>query len=47
MRNGVLMVDYVCNTLALKRPRTFVCALPLKLMDADGAPARVIAIEAD
>jgi kynurenine formamidase len=47
LRNGVVMVEYVCNTLELKRPRTYVCALPLKLMDADGAPARVIAIEAD
>lgn len=45
LRAGVLMVEYVCNTLELKRERTWVCALPLKLMDADGAPARVIAIE--
>jgi len=45
LRAGVIMLEYVCNTLALTRPRSFVCALPLKLMDADGAPARVIAIE--
>lgn len=45
LRSGIVMVEYVCNTLALKRPRVFVCALPLKLMDSDGAPARVIAIE--
>lgn len=45
LRAGVIMVEYVCNTLALKGPRTWICALPLKLMDADGAPARVIAIE--
>ncbi len=39
------MIEYLCNTAALAGPRTFLCALPLKVPAADGAPARVIAIE--
>ena len=46
LRNGVFMIEYICNLAALKGPRTQLSALPLKLPDADGAPARVVAIEA-
>jgi kynurenine formamidase len=31
----------------LRAPRSLVVALPVKLPDSDGAPARVIAIEDD
>ena len=46
LRNGVVMIEYLCNTAALEKPRTYLCALPLKIPASDGAPARVIAIEA-
>jgi kynurenine formamidase len=45
LRNGVIMIEYLCNLGALPGPRTQLCALPLKIPDADGAPARVIAFE--
>ena len=45
LREGVTLIEYLCNTSQLERGRTFLCALPLKLPAADGAPARVIAIE--
>ena len=45
LREGVTLIEYLCNTSQLERERTFLCALPLKVPAADGAPARVIAIE--
>jgi kynurenine formamidase len=45
LRAGVIMIEYLCNLGALKGPRTQLIALPLKIPDADGAPARVIALE--
>ena len=45
LRNGVTHIEYLTNTVGLTGERTFLCALPLKLPAADGAPARVIAIE--
>lgn len=45
LRNGVILIEYVCNFGALTKPRTTVYALPLKLPDSDGCPARVIAVE--
>ena len=45
LRNGVVMVEYLCNTVELRGPRTWLCVLPLKLPGADGAPARAIALE--
>lgn len=47
LRNGVILIEYTCNFGALKGDRTTVYALPLKLPDADGCPARVIAVEDD
>lgn len=47
LRRGVLLIEYLCNLRALRGPRTQVFALPLKIPDADGAPARVIAVEED
>lgn len=43
LRNGVILIEYLCNGLALDRPRVFLCCLPLKLPSCDGAPARVVA----
>ncbi len=45
LRNGVILIEYACNFGALNGQRTLVYALPLRLPDADGAPARVIAVE--
>ena len=45
LRNGVILIEYLSNTAALTAPRMFLCCLPLKVPDADGAPARVIALE--
>ena len=44
-RAGVTLIEYLVNTSALKGPRTLLCAAPLKIPGADGAPARVFAIE--
>ncbi len=45
LRNGVILIEYLCNLGALPGPRTTLFALPLKVPGADGAPARVIASE--
>ncbi len=45
LRRGVPLIEYLCNLSEIGAERIEVCALPLKLLDADGAPARVVAIE--
>jgi kynurenine formamidase len=45
LRAGVTLIEYLVNTSALKGPRVLLCAAPLKIPTADGAPARVFAIE--
>ncbi|HEX8168255.1 MAG TPA: cyclase family protein [Beijerinckiaceae bacterium] len=45
LRAGVTLIEYLVNTTALTAPRTFLCAAPLRVPGADGAPARVIAID--
>ena len=45
LRNGVILIEYLTNLGALQAPRTTLIALPLKIPNADGAPARVIAYE--
>ncbi len=45
LRAGITLIEYVVNTSALQNPRTFLCAAPLKLPNADGSPARIFAIE--
>lgn len=45
LRRGIPMIEYLCNLGEVTAPRAEVCALPLKVLEADGAPARVIAIE--
>lgn len=45
LRNGVIMIEYLQNLASLRGLFTQLYALPLKIPDADGAPARVIAVE--
>ncbi|MDJ0389315.1 cyclase family protein [Roseomonas sp. E05] len=45
LRHGVTLIEYLINTTALEGSRTFLCAAPLLIPGADGAPARVFAIE--
>ena len=45
LRGGVTLVEYLVNTAALRGTRCLLCAAPLKIPGADGAPARVHAIE--
>ncbi len=45
LRAGVHMIEYLTNTASLTKDRVFLSAAPLKVVGADGAPARVYAIE--
>lgn len=45
LRRGTPLIEYLCNLGIVTSPRIEICALPLKIPNADGAPARVIAIE--
>jgi arylformamidase len=45
LRNRVTLIEYICNTASIGQDRVDFFALPLKILDADGAPARVIAIQ--
>ena len=45
LRNNITLIEYLINTDNLTRERTFLCAQPLSLPEADGAPARVVAID--
>lgn len=47
LRQGVILIEYLCNTLALEGERTWLCCLPLKVPGADGAPARVVAFQSE
>jgi arylformamidase len=42
---GVTLIEYLVNTTELLGPRSFLCAAPLLIPTADGAPARAFAIE--
>jgi kynurenine formamidase len=44
LRNGIIMVEYLCNTDEISAARVSLCILPLKIPNADGAPARVVAL---
>ncbi|HKJ00329.1 MAG TPA: cyclase family protein [bacterium] len=44
LRNGVIMIEYLCNLHRIPGDRTPFLALPLKIPDSDGAPARAIAL---
>ena len=45
LRQGITLIEYLVNTLAVPGPRTFLCAAPLKIPGADGAPARIYAMD--
>ena len=45
LRRGVTLIEYICNASRITGDRVFLCAQPLRLPGADGAPARVIAID--
>ncbi len=45
LRNGVHMVEYLTNTAQISQDRVFLSAAPLKIPEADGAPARVYVVE--
>jgi len=45
LRAGVHMIEYLINTTAISARRVLLAAAPLKIDGADGAPARVFAIE--
>jgi arylformamidase len=45
LRNGVTLIEYLIGTTAITQSRVFFSAAPMKLLEADGAPARVYAIE--
>ena len=45
LRRGIPMIEYLCNLGEVTAPRVELCALPLKVLEADGAPARVVAIQ--
>ena len=47
LKRGVIMMEYLCNMTAIRGERCEVYALPIKVPNADGAPARIIAIEQD
>ena len=44
LRRGTLLIEYLCNLDLVRNERAYICALPLNLRGADGAPARVAAI---
>lgn len=44
LRNNITLIEYLIGVRQVTTPKTFLCALPLNLPDADGAPARVIAL---
>ena len=44
LRNGVILIEYLCNLASIEASRVEFVALPLKLPNADGAPARAVAL---
>lgn len=45
LRRGVTLIEYLVGTAEISARRVFLCALPVKIEGADGAPARVVAFE--
>lgn len=45
LRNNITLIEYICNTASITQDRVDFYALPLKILNSDGAPARVIAIQ--
>lgn len=44
LKNGIPLIEYLCNLGSIPHNRVQVFALPLKIPDSDGCPARVIAM---
>ncbi|MGB4631411.1 MAG: cyclase family protein [Tepidanaerobacteraceae bacterium] len=44
LKNGVLMIEYLCNLDKINTNIVKIAALPLNLQNADGAQIRVVAI---
>ncbi len=44
LRQGIYLIEYLCNLHQVATNRAEVYALPLKIAGAEGAPARVIAV---
>jgi arylformamidase len=44
LRKGIYLIEYLCNLHRVHADRVQVYALPLKVLGAEGAPARVIAV---
>ena len=44
LRNGIYLIEYLCNLSNLKESRINLFALPLKIKGAEGACARVVAV---
>ncbi len=45
LRKGILLIEYLCNLQAIKGDRVEIFALPLKVIGAEGACARVVAVQ--
>lgn len=45
LEKGVFLLEYLCHLEKLRGPEIFLMALPLKILGADGAPARVVAYD--
>jgi len=45
LRKGILLIEYLCNMHRIGGERVAVYALPLKIAGAEGACARVVAVE--
>jgi len=44
LRKGIFLIEYLCNVDQIGSGRAAVYALPLKVLQSEGAPARVIAV---
>ena len=47
LRKGTLLIEYLRNLDLVRNNRAYICALPMNIPDADGAPARVVAVQED
>ncbi|MFK7936442.1 MAG: cyclase family protein [Saprospiraceae bacterium] len=45
LKGAVIIIEGLANLHQIKKEKVFLIALPLKIKDGDGAPARVIALE--
>ncbi len=44
LANGIPLIEYICNLKSVTYDRVMFLALPIKLPESDGCPARVIAM---